>query len=209
MVNRSHEAEEQSSAKLKKIYFFDLDHTLLKVNSSAAFGKYLFQKNQLPLSKALLLSLVYRLHRWGFVSLSKLHSLSFRYLFKGIEKQFISTLLKEQLQSEFDRFRSGRMSKIFEEARSSGELYILSASPDFIVEAYAQKFGADGFYATQYCTDEKGFFSHVGVVVNGEKKWAFAQEKIQGHMSFAYSDDAIDAPLLNGVTKGYLIEPER
>lgn len=209
MFDSSNEAEEQSSAHINKIYFFDLDHTLIKVNSSAAFGKFLFQKNQLPLSKALLLGLFYRLHRWGLVSLHKLHSLSFRYLFKGIEKHFFSGFLQEQLQSEFDRFRSSRMSKVFEEARLSGELYILSSSPDFIVEAYAQLFGADGFYATEYCTDEKGVFSHVGVVVNGEKKWAFAKKKIQGRMSYAYSDDAIDAPLLDGVTSGCLIEPER
>lgn len=209
VLNPLNGAEEQSSASSKHIYFFDLDHTLIKANSSAAFGKFLFRKKIISFPRALFLVLVYRLHRWRMVSLTKLHLLSFKFIFKDIEKRFFSELLQEQLQADFDRIQSSRMSEVYKEARSKGELYILSSSPDFIVEAYAKKFAVDGFYATEYCTDERGVFSHVGVVVDGEKKWEYAKEKIKGLTSFAYSDDSVDAPLLNGVANGFLIEPER
>ena len=96
------------------------------------------------------------------------------------------------------------MSAIFEDARSRGPVFVVSASPDLIVKEYAKLFAADGFCATEYLADEKGVFTHVGAVVNGEAKWAFAKERIDGCVSYAYSDDVRDRPLLDNVTHGVL-----
>jgi HAD superfamily phosphoserine phosphatase-like hydrolase len=186
------------------VYFFDLDHTLITGNCSALFGAYLYAKGKLGFPTAALLLLYYRLHKWKWLSLEKLHHRSFKLLFSGRNKSEFTALLQEQVRNDFAGKKCPHMSAILEEARRSGPVYVVSASPDLIVKEYAKLFGADGYCATEYVADANGVFTHVGVIVNGQEKWDFAKERIQGLTSYAYSDDISDMPLLDNVTHGIL-----
>ena len=95
--------------------------------------------------------------------------------------------------------------RLLEEARALGEVYILSASPDFIVKEYAEHFGVTGFCATEYSEDENGVFSSVGRILDGDEKWKSAQFIANGRYSVAYSDDKVDLPLLQNVDEGYIV----
>lgn len=156
--------------------------------------------------KTLFLLFLYTLHKWKLLSLAKLHRYSFHMIFKGKEKSFYQSLVQEQVKNDFTHKRCPKMRKIFESSRSAGETYLVSASPDFIVEAYARMFQVDGYFATEYCTDAKGEFTHVGNIVDGAAKWGFAKKKIDGRVSYAYSDDLADKVLLDNVTHGVLVK---
>lgn len=204
--NQKGEAEKVlSDSNIKRITFFDLDHTLIKSNCSALFGFDLYRNRVITLVKAVYLLIFYFLHKYGIISLKTLHQKSFVSIFKGKKQEFFCTLAAENVKKTFENQKNVPVVQLLEQARAEGDVYIVSASPDFIVKAYADLFGVTGFYATEYCVDENNKFSCIGCIADGEAKWEFAQTAIEGCYSVAYSDDEIDLPLLQNVDEGYLV----
>lgn len=189
----------------KRVTFFDLDHTLIKSNCSALFGFYLYRNHVITFVKAAYLLMFYFLRKCGIISLEKLHQKSFASIFKGKESEVFRALAAKNVQKEFEDQKNLPVVQLLERARAEGEVYIVSASPDFIVKEYADRFGVTGFYATKYCADENDRFSRVGRIADGEAKWEFAQTVAKECYTVAYSDDEIDLPLLQHVDEGYLI----
>lgn len=188
------------------ITFFDLDHTLITANGSVLFGLYLYQQGKTSLPKSALLLLIYFLKKIKIVSLLTLHKFSFRYLFKGKNKEEYLPLVRQQIAKDLSKYKSALMQPALEQAFNRGDVYLLSSSPDFIVQEYAAAFGFQGFQGTEYATDDEGNFSHIDALVDGEAKKEFAQSQMTGGLvSYAYSDDLTDAPLLAHVDFGYLV----
>ncbi len=140
------------------------------------------------------------------ISLSTLHHWCFKFLFKGKEKQDYLHLVKQQVAKDLPRYQSTLMSPALKEALGRGQVFLLSSSPDFIVQEYANAFGFHGYLGTTYSIDQCGKFFQVDKLVDGQAKWAFAKERVkEGRVSYAYSDDLTDKPLLENVDYGYLV----
>lgn len=187
------------------ITFFDLDHTLITANGSVLFGVYLYRQGKSSLLNSALILLVYLLKTMKIVSLLTLHRWSFRYLFKGKNKGEYLPLVRQQIAKDLPKYKSSLMEPALQQALARGDVYLVSSSPDFIVQEYAAAFGFHGFQGTEYATDHQGNFSHVEGLVDGAAKRDFARERARGLVSYAYSDDLTDAPLLGGVDFGYLV----
>ena len=156
--SKRHPNSEKREAKppfSTSVSFFDLDHTLITGNCSALFGAFLYANGKLGFFKAVTLLFLYRLHKWHCLSLKNLHHYSFKLLFRGCNKSEFIDLLQEQVKRDFSGKKCPQMSAIFEDARSRGPVFVVSASPDLIVKEYAKLFAADGFCATEYLADEK------------------------------------------------------
>ena len=149
----------------------------------------------------------YRLRK---LSLKKLHALVFRAILKGKSKAlflkgieaFLDPFLKESLNpAVFSRF--------LEAKRKGSYTFLLSSSPDFLVEAIALRFGFDQWQGTEYAVDKEGFFCHISSLIEGTAKLKIAIEAAASFTTtVAYSDSEDDLPLLNWAKKAVVVKPD-
>jgi HAD superfamily hydrolase (TIGR01490 family) len=193
---------------------FDLDHTLLTVNSSYRFGAYLYKKKFFSLFPLIRCMGYYGCHKLLGLSLEQLHHKVFWHLFKGqplqeIERHaeaFVHGHLQELIyQPVFERLSLARRQNAF--------TAILSSSPDFLVKPIAHRLGVDAWYATQYVADGNGLLGRLGKIIQGREK---AQEvkrlaqKLQVIDSSitVYSDSYLDLPVLQVAGKAVGVRPD-
>lgn len=199
---------------MKQISLFDLDKTLIKGNCSYLFGRYLHRKGHLSTLSALYPLSSYLLHTTGFLSLEGLHRQVFKTLFLNKPAAFYQTLAAEFFEGAFKTIVCQPVYERLLTAKEQGHFVaILSSSPDFMVQLFAQKFGVDAFYATDYLINE-GHFQALGTILDGplKKKHAESLSHRLGvpleHHSF-YTDSILDLPLLQAVGKPIAVNPDK
>ena len=188
----------------------DVDGTLTRANTSFAFGRFLYERGQISLCRALRSSLLYAAHRLGLLSVEALHTGIFGILFLGKKKQETENEVSRFWDEKWDDLV--RPSMLVElEAFRGQRIALLSASPDFLVSQIAQRLGLTEWYATEYVTGSDGRFLRLGRIVTGEVKAQIAREvqKNSGLAIVALTDSMQDAPLLEEATTVVAVFPER
>lgn len=197
------------------ISFFDLDHTLLRVNCSFHFGLYLYRKKMIGLSSLFQLVRYYLLHKGGFLGINEIHEKSFESLFRGSLSHEFRDHGKAFVDLSYDRLINLRLVESLFDKQSRGErVVILSSSPDFLVEAFAERFGVSSCFATIYQTDDAGRYCDIQrVLEGGEKsklvKQIIAEEGISFENTFGYSDSHHDLEFLESVAVPIAVNPNR
>lgn len=188
--------------------FFDLDHTLLKVNSSFSFGKYLYRQGILSLSLLIQLLPIYFLHKAGIFSFQTLHNLIFNRLFSGRPKSFFKQHVDSFLEDNLEKMLYPPAIQRLKAAQLSGHyVAILSNSPEFLVEGVAKLLKVDHFEGSIYGVDEAQRFSYVRRILQGKDKAAstagiLQRLNINKENATVYSDSIYDlAFLMSGGTK--------
>ena len=215
MKNSKTRSTEPQSEEGASIHVFDLDHTLLRVNSSFHFSRYLYRRGVLKLSEMLRIywgSLRYQL---GLLSLNQIHDEAFKALFCGNTLHSWSCHLPEYLDKHLMQLTSPSVAAILEKARSRGAVTALfSSSPAFIVEAIAKRFSIEHVTASKYEVDKVGRFVKIASLLDGEGKKS-ALRRLAGkcgiplERTVAYSDSIIDLPLLESAGRAVCVEPDR
>ncbi|MBA3603028.1 MAG: HAD-IB family phosphatase [Parachlamydiaceae bacterium] len=199
----------------KQASLFDLDGTLLKVNSSFCFGKYLYQQGFFSLFQLLQLATISVLHKIGFVSIESVHHSVFKKIFRGrcskqVEQfadQFVETYFNSMLYSPaIDRLKQAQSANHF--------VAILSSSPDFIVKRFVQKFEVLHCESSIYAVDSNGLYSHIEHLVEGQVKAAWVTRAIEESLvgfeeTTAYTDSDIDLPFLLSCGTKVIVNPTR
>ena len=180
---------------------FDLDHTLLKKNSSVEFCKYLYKKKKLSFFSVFQSSLYYISHVYLLLSLEELHSKIFKKILQGmclkdLEKEaaiFVRLYLEDLIYLP--------ASEKLKAAQGQGHFtVILSSSPSFLVGVIAREFQVDEWGASEYLADESMCLCRISSVMQGEGKALYVQE-VAKRLSIlkkditAYSDSHLDLPL--------------
>ena len=188
---------------------FDLDHTLVRVNSSFHFGLYLYRKKVISLKQALLLGLIYFRHKFLGMGVKKLHQEIFSRLFLGKKASLFQELLEDFLDTSLDDIVYVPGYRRLIEAQKMGHTtMIVSSSPGFIVEGIAYRFTVDSWRATKYKT-ERGLFTSVAQVVTGSEKAKVVQELQQSFDEvWGFSDSILDLPFLEAVTRPFVVKPD-
>lgn len=195
--------------------FFDLDDTLLNVNSSSCFGRYLYREGVLSTKLYLQLGAIYLLFKIGRLSLVKMQARIFQRLFQGKPAAFFQTHVQRFLDQNFDQLLYLPAVERLKQAQSNGDLVaILSSSPDFLVKPIAEKFHVNHWQASIYAVDQQGCFSHLEKLFQGSDKadWveAFAKEwNLPKHNRTVFTDSILDLPFLKagGIRIG--VNPDR
>ncbi|KAF3361477.1 hypothetical protein PHSC3_001851 [Chlamydiales bacterium STE3] len=197
-----------------KFSFFDLDHTLLKVNISFSFGKYLFQKGKFPRFQVLYCAAQYFRHKFLGLSLSALHEKIFQAYFVGKSVHEMAGFVEDFLNKELNHFLYLPAFLEMQKAILNHEqVILLSSSPDFLVAPIAKRFGIS-YHATEYKNDDKNHFSSVANVLSGEvkaeivKKLALDQSIATKNIT-AYSDSYLDLPFLKMAGRPVAVNPDR
>ena len=198
----------------KNLTIFDLDHTLANCNVSFAFGKYLFQKGYFSYAKSLPLLAAYALQKAHVLSVHALHAVSFYALFSGAKVQVIEDFASDFIERHLDRLLRRELLIELECAKERGdEIWILSSSPDFLVEKISLKVNAEKTFATRYRVNADGVFSGIAEIVDGTAKWHYLEQFIDTsglslNQVTSYSDSILDLPLLEKVGVAIAVYPD-
>lgn len=185
-----------------RVVVFDLDHTLLTVNSSFRFGLFLYRQRYFSFWKLWYCLSAYMRHKWFGMKLQDLHVKAFTHLFQGQPLAAISHEVEKFLDEFFESILYAPVVKRLKLAQAQQEkVLILSSSPDFLVKAIAHRFQVQQWKATTYQVDHEGKFAAVSHVMEGENKANYLRQWVhQLQLSLSattvYSDSYLDLPVL-------------
>lgn len=198
-----------------KFSFFDLDHTLLRVNCSFHFGLYLYRQKIIGTRSLCQLFWYYLLHKCGRINICEIHCKSFESLFKGASKEDFEKYGELFVEECFDGLINYDVLTILYDKQRRGErVMILSSSPDFLVKAFARKVGVSDIFATVYQTDKTGVYQSIEKVLEGKEKAKIVKqillsENILHQDTVAYSDSHHDLPFLESVSVPIAVNPTK
>lgn len=193
---------------------FDLDHTLLKGNSSFLFAYYLFKRRVLSVGKLLRLLVYYVRHkRFGYPQ-EKLHREALRGFLGGRSHRELKQLVDDFLNQTEGRLENQPAMQRLRQAQEAGHYtVILSNSPSFLVSAVARRLRVDEWHATEYATGSNEEFAGEVKSLEGIDK-AFLSMGIASRLSIepsavtAYSDSVLDLPLLEVAGTAVGVNPD-
>lgn len=203
------------AAKFTAMSVFDLDHTLLKVNSSFALGQYLYRQKVFTLATMCYLVLCYGVHKSGLLSIEKLHKNIFNKFFRGKQLHFIAKHAKEYFENSLNSlFYQPATAKLQAALEQGHFVAILSSSPDFLVQLIAQKLNVHDWRGSSYLVDGSNNFSQLGDLVQGHNKAAYVRSHaaylgIDKHNITAYSDSILDLLFLQSAGQKVAVMPDR
>lgn len=198
--------------------FFDLDKTVIAKASMVAFGRP-FQRAGLIsrwlVLRALYGQLVYLYLGADEARMARMRESALR-ISKGWHQDTISDLVRETLAEVIEPIVFGEALDLIREHREAGRrVYIISASPQEIVEPLSEYLGADHAIATRAQLDDEGRYSgEVEFYSYGPFKAEAMREEaerlgIDLGASYAYSDSATDIPMLEAVGHPVAVNADR
>lgn len=186
-----------------RLTIFDLDHTLLSVNSSYQFGQYLYRQGSNSISSIGYCILCYALHKIGYLSIPQLHQKTFESIFEGKSIGELQQAVESFLDLHLSNLLYEPALKSLQEAqRQEGAVVIMSGSPDFVVEAIAKRLQVTLWEATRYAINVDNRLCGITHVMQGKDK-AEAALKIASKMGVqkesivVYTDSYLDLPLID------------
>jgi HAD superfamily hydrolase (TIGR01490 family) len=199
----------------RKVSCFDLDHTLLQVNSSFRFGVYLYKKGVFSFFAMLYLAGCYTLHSLHIISIPTLQNLIFKKLFLGRSYSEMQEHANAFFEQHFYRILYLPAIIRLQQVQQEGQYtVILSSSPDFLVKLCAERLKVDAWAATEYALDRNNCFSKISKFMLGEAKASYLQAlgeflAIPKKDMTAYSDSHLDLPFLQAAGTAVGVNPNK
>ncbi len=192
--------------------FFDLDKTLINVQSQRLLLKTLYTRKFISfrtLWRLRIFFILYQLHLISHKNVNKV----FEYVaevFKGIEVEKLKKVVRAFVFAEFAPVRNYRAVEELEKHISAGkEIVLVSSAFEPIVEAAAAFFNIPHYTCTKLAIQDGVYTGELDGTPNyGEEKVKkISQYDIKG--SYAYSDHHSDIPLLKLAMYRYAVKPTR
>jgi HAD superfamily hydrolase (TIGR01490 family) len=198
--------------------FFDLDKTVIARASMVAFGKPLYRAGLLSrwlLLRALYGQLVYLYLGADEARMARMREAALR-VTAGWSRDHIRSLVRETLEEVIEPIIYDEALELIRLHQAEGRrVFIVSASPEEVVDPLAEYLGVDDVIATRPRVDAHGrysgevdFYSYGPYKVDGMRAVAEA-DGIDLEASWAYSDSATDIPMLEAVGHPVAVNPDR
>lgn len=198
--------------------FFDLDKTVIAKASISAFGRPLYRGgliNRRLVVRALVSQIIYVNLGASEQKLARVRE-SMLMLTKGWDREQIREIVREAMEETVEPIIYAEALDLIEAHRAAGyKVYLVSASPDEIVQPLAAYLGVDGAIASRAFVDENGrytgdmeFYSYGPFKAEAMRELAEA-EGIDLEQSSAYSDSYTDLPMLEAVGHPVAVNPDR
>ncbi|MHB1518080.1 MAG: HAD family hydrolase [Acidimicrobiales bacterium] len=198
--------------------FFDLDKTVIAKASMAAFGGPLYRGgliNRRLIARALVSQIIYLHLGASEQKLARMRE-SILTLTKGWDQEQIREIVRETLEETVEPIIYAEALDLIEAHRSAGhKVYLVSASPEEIVEPLAEHLGVDGCIASRTVVDQDGryagemeFYSYGPFKAEAIRALA-EREGFDLEESSAYSDSYTDLPMLEAVGHPVVVNPDR
>jgi HAD superfamily hydrolase (TIGR01490 family) len=198
--------------------FFDLDKTVIAKASIAAFGRPFYRGglvNRRLILRALVSQIIYLHLGASEQKLARVRE-SMLTLTKGWDRDQIREIVREALEDTVEPIIYAEALDLIEAHRAAGhKVYLVSASPEEIVEPLAEHLAVDGCIATRAVVDEEGryageteFYAYGPFKAEAMRRIA-EEEGIDLEQSSAYSDSYTDLPMLEAVGHPVVVNPDR
>jgi HAD superfamily hydrolase (TIGR01490 family) len=198
--------------------FFDLDKTVIAKASIAAFGRPLYRGgliNRRLVARALVSQIIYLHLGASEQKLARVRE-SMLLLTKGWDREQIKEIVREALEDIVEPIIYAEALDLIEAHRAAGhKVYLVSASPEEIVQPLAAHLGVDGAIASRAVVDEEGrytgemeFYAYGAFKAEAMRQLA-AEQGLDLEESSAYSDSYTDLPMLEAVGHPVAINPDR
>lgn len=198
--------------------FFDLDKTVIAKASIAAFGRPFYRGgliNRRLIARSIVSQIIYLHLGASEQKLAKVRE-SMLTLTRGWDREQIREIVREALEETVEPIIYAEALDLIEAHRAAGHLvYLVSASPEEIVEPLAEHLGVDGCIATRAVVDEDGRYAgemefYAYGPFKAEAIRALAEARgIELEGSSAYSDSYTDLPMLEVVGHPVAVNPDR
>jgi HAD superfamily hydrolase (TIGR01490 family) len=198
--------------------FFDLDKTVIAKASIAAFGLPLYRGGLISrktVVRALGSQLVYLHLGASEQKLAKVRE-SVLDLTRGWDQREVSRIVREALEDTVEPIIYAEALDLIEMHQRAGRrVYLVSASPEEIVDPLAEYLGVDGVIASRAVLDADGrytgemaFYAYGPYKAEAITELAEAED-VDLKASYAYSDSATDLPMLEVVGHPVAVNPDR
>ena len=194
---------------------FDLDHTLLRKNSSFEFCKYLYRQGVLSFFSLICSFIYYIRHTYLGLSLDQLHHKVFKKLLFGLPMRMLldhAAVFVERNWQDLVYFPSWEKLR---SAQHRGHItIILSNSPSFLVRILAEKFQVDDWKGSEYLVDSEQKLSQIGHILQGRDKALLLQQISSAKgiclkKTTAYSDSILDLCFLHAAGSAVVVNPDQ
>ncbi len=198
--------------------FFDLDKTVIAKASIAAFGRPFYRGgliNRRLVARALVSQLIYLHLGASEEKLARVRE-SMLMLTTGWDRDQIREIVREALEEIVEPIIYAEALDLIEAHRAAGnKVYLVSASPEEIVEPLADHLGTDGAIASRAVVDEDGrytgemeFYAYGPFKADAMVELA-ERDGLDLAESSAYSDSYTDLPMLEAVGHPAVVNPDR
>jgi HAD superfamily hydrolase (TIGR01490 family) len=197
--------------------FFDLDRTLISGSSAFAFGVAAWRNDLVPtraFAKDAAGAIAFRHHGSNDEQIERVRARILGAV-TGVRQADLVALNAGLIPKLLSRVRPEAQRLIEMHRRAGRDTYIVSASPQELVEPLASAIGMTGGIGTVSEVDVDGVYTGklAGPFVYGPGKVTAIQEiaDVQGYdlaLSFAYSDSASDRPMLEAVGHPVAVNPD-
>ncbi len=198
--------------------FFDLDKTVIARASMAAFGHHFYQGGLISRStvvRALASQFVFLHLGANDQKLARIREQVLA-MTRGWDQRQVARIVRETLDEVVEPIIYAEALDLIEQHHSAGRrTYIVSASPEEIVQPLAEYLGVDGAIASRAVVDldgrytgEMAFYAYGPFKAEAIRQLA-ATEGIDLEASYAYSDSYTDVPMLEAVGHPVAVNPDR
>ncbi|MBI2710795.1 MAG: HAD-IB family hydrolase [Actinobacteria bacterium] len=198
--------------------FFDLDKTVIAKAAMVAFGRPLRRAGLL--SRWLLLRALYGHLVFLYLGADEARMARMRdkalAITKGWQQAHVRAIVQETIDEVIEPIVYAEALDLIADHRAAGRrIFLVSASPEEVVEPLARWLGVDEAIATRAEVDADGRYTgRVERYAQGPAKAERMREVAEAHgidlaASFAYSDSATDLPMLEAVGHPVAVNPDR
>ena len=198
--------------------FFDLDKTIIAKSSVLAFGRPFYREGLLSrrsIVKSLYAQVVFMLVGADAEKMEKLR-VAMSAMTRGWNRDHVASIVRETLTDVIEPIIYAEALELIEQHRAEGRrTYIVSASPEEIVQPLAEYLGVDGAIASRAVVDldgrytgEMAFYCYGPYKAEAIRDLALF-EGIELEQSYAYSDSYTDLPMLEVVGHPAPVNPDR
>jgi HAD superfamily hydrolase (TIGR01490 family) len=198
--------------------FFDLDKTVIAKASMVAFGRPLYREglvSRRTILRALYAQLIYMQLGASEQKLARIRDAVLT-LTRGWERSRVREIVRDTMEEVVQPIIHAEALELIEEHHAAGRrVFLVSASPEEIVEPMAAYLGVDGAIASRARIDAEGrytgemeFYAYGPYKAEAMRELAAAQG-IDLASSYAYSDSYTDVPMLETVGHPVVVNPDR
>ncbi|MHB8438258.1 MAG: HAD family hydrolase [Acidimicrobiales bacterium] len=198
--------------------FFDLDKTVIARASLAAFGHTFYRGGlvtRMTVARALASQFVFMHLGANEQKLARIRE-QVLLLTKGWDQKEVARLVREALEDVVEPIIYAEALELIDMHHAAGRrTYIVSASPEEIVQPLAEYLGVDGAIASRAVVDldgrytgEMGFYAYGPYKAEAIRDLA-TFEGIALEESYAYSDSYTDVPMLDAVGHPVAVNADR
>lgn len=194
--------------------FFDLDHTLIAINSGNLWVRRERRLKRISLKQVLEATLMLLAYRLSIVDIqaSMRKALS---VYRGEREEVLAAWTREWFEQEVRQFVSPGARQALEQHRAAGHLRVLlTSSSPYIAATASEHLGLDGWISSTYEVKE-GVLTGEPVLplCYGPGKVALAERfalerQIDLSSSYFYSDSYTDLPMLLRVGEPRVVNPD-